>query len=169
MRFKIGFLIGTAFTCLALALLGYRLTGNEALSVPWFCISINRAWGIVPLVLGIVIIVLSWRRQSRIPSRAPGGGFRQEIIREARLQLKALFARIYFYYWSWKTEIRHYVKVTSLFALIGLAVLTAVEVGLEFFGRIELSALTAATGLHLSLTILFILAVAYLAWHHWSE
>jgi hypothetical protein len=169
MGFKIRVLIGSLFTFIGLALVVYWRAGNAAIRVPWFGISVNGAWGIPLFVLGIVIIILSRRGQRRAHAHNSARGFREVIKVDLRVLLKTFSTRVYFYYWSWKAEIRHVLKVISLFALIGLAVLMGVEVGLEFWGKIWLSDLTKATGFHLSLTIIFVLAVAYVAWHHWSE
>jgi hypothetical protein len=82
-------------------------------------------------------------------------------------------AYLYFYAWSFKTDIRDWLKVTSLAVLSFSTLALLLEVGAEIIGSDWLVAAIETLVPHgifrwLFLT-LFVLAVIFLVWHHFHE
>jgi hypothetical protein len=126
---------------------------------------------------------------------AAGGKFRSRIVRELWRQFKltavgiilplwALFKSAfrqlrvfsksyivmgYFLYWSWKSEIKHYLRFSAVVILIISVVLPVLEMFLHMLHEYWLAEGVAATRRGVTFLTIYLAGVAFVVWHNRTE
>lgn len=97
---------------------------------------------------------------------------RAQALNNLAIALRYAIVSIYFYVWSYKTEIRQWLKVSSLGILSVFMLGLFLEVAAESIGPQKIHEAFSSLGGYLHGTfafVIFAIAVAYLLWHHIRE
>jgi len=89
--------------------------------------------------------------------------------REIENAVESIIAQTYFYYWSWKGEIKQGIRYSSLIILIVSGASPIFEVSLGFSGEDWVAKGIEATEQSFSWTLLFLLAAGYTVFHNLEE
>src|ERR1041385_8133715 len=104
---------------------------------------------------------------------ASDGRFRGNIARDLSTQLRdaveSIGARLYFLYWSWKGEIRYYLKFSSIAVLIAAGIIPLAELVFHLAGEHWITQALAETAQKPVWLGLFVAALIFLVWHNRGE